>query len=107
VTPRTPTRRAFERRRILGGEAMDLATTAAWAHSLGISTDPTPPAVEGYEEPCRFTARHVAARALIVQGIVAVAANVEAEPAFIPWGKSLIPRDDDLHPLGKAAHPEG
>jgi hypothetical protein len=57
-------------------------TTAAWARSLGISTDPTPPIIDGYAEPCRFTARQIATRALVLQGVVAVAAGVDPEPVL-------------------------
>lgn len=54
-----------------------MLTIEEWAKSHGISTAQTPPAVEGYEEPCRFTARQIATRALILQGVVAVAAEVD------------------------------
>jgi hypothetical protein len=61
-----------------------LLTTETWAHSHGISTDPTPPAVAGHDEPCPFTARQVATRALILQGVVAVASEVDPEPV-VEW----------------------
>jgi hypothetical protein len=61
-----------------------MPTTKAWACSLGISTASIPPAVDGYEEPCSFTARQVAIRALILQGVVAVTAEVDPEPV-IEW----------------------
>ena len=63
---------------------MDQPTTEAWARSLNISTAPTPPAVSGYEEPCRFSAREIAIRAVILQGVVAVASEVDPEPV-IDW----------------------
>ncbi|VTS07570.1 DUF4272 domain-containing protein [Tuwongella immobilis] len=55
-------------------------TTEDWARSHDISTAPTPPAVEGYNEPCAFTARQIATRAVILQGIVAVASDIDPEP---------------------------
>jgi hypothetical protein len=54
------------------------------AISPRISTAPTPPAVEGYNEPCAFTARQIATRALILQGVVAVACEVDSEPV-VEW----------------------
>lgn len=59
-------------------------TTEQWAQALGISTAPTPPSVEGYEEPCPLTARQVATRTIILQGVVAVASGVDPEPV-IEW----------------------
>jgi Domain of unknown function (DUF4272) len=59
-------------------------TTEEWARSFDISPAPTPPAIEGYNEPCPFTARHIATRAVILQGVVAVASNVDPEPV-VQW----------------------
>ena len=59
-------------------------TTEEWARSFDISTAPTPPAIEGYNEPCPFTARHIATRAVILQGVVAVASDVDPEPV-VQW----------------------
>ncbi|HZY86280.1 MAG TPA: DUF4272 domain-containing protein [Gemmataceae bacterium] len=59
-------------------------TTEEWARSHGISTAPTPPAVKGYDEPCPFTARQIATRAVILQGVVAVASEVDPEPV-VEW----------------------
>jgi Domain of unknown function (DUF4272) len=59
---------------------MDRPTTEAWARSLNISTAPTPPAVEDYDEPCHFSAREIATRVLIIHGVVAVASGVDPEP---------------------------
>jgi hypothetical protein len=59
-------------------------TTEEWARSLGISTDPTPPTIEGYDEPCPFTARQVAIRTVVLQGVVAVAFEVDPDPV-IEW----------------------
>jgi hypothetical protein len=63
-------------------------TTEEWARSLGISTAPTPPVVEGYEERSPFTARQVATRAVILQGVVAVASGVDPEPVA-EWLRDL------------------
>ena len=46
-------------------------TTVEWAISLGISTAPIPPTVENYDEPCPFSARQIATRAVILQGVFA------------------------------------
>jgi hypothetical protein len=59
-------------------------TTEEWARSFGISTKPTPPKVKGYDEPCPFTARQVATRTVILQGVVAVASKVDPEPV-VEW----------------------
>lgn len=65
-------------------EHLPQATTDGWARALGISTDPTLPAIEGYDEPCTFTARQIATRAVILQGVVAVASEVDSDPV-IEW----------------------
>ncbi|HZL91185.1 MAG TPA: DUF4272 domain-containing protein [Pirellulaceae bacterium] len=59
-------------------------STEEWARSHGISTESTPPAVVGYDESCPFTARQIAARAVILQGVVAVASEVDPEPV-VEW----------------------
>ena len=59
-------------------------TTEEWARLYGISTAPTPPAVEDYDEPCPFTARQIATRAVILQGVVAVACSVDPNPV-VAW----------------------
>jgi hypothetical protein len=63
-------------------------TTEQWAESLGISTAPTPPCVEGCDEPCAFTARQIATRAVILQGVVAVASGVDPEPV-VQWFRDV------------------
>ncbi len=53
----------------------------------GISTAPTaptPPTVEDYDELCPITARQIATRAIILQGVVAVACEVDPEP-IVDW----------------------
>lgn len=59
-------------------------TTEDWARSLKVSVAATPPTVENYAEPCPRTARDIAVRTVILQGLVAVAAQVEPEP-IIEW----------------------
>lgn len=61
-----------------------MLSTEAWARSLGISVAPTPPAVEDYAKRCPRSARQIAVRALILQGVVAVAQDVEPEP-IVEW----------------------
>jgi hypothetical protein len=57
-----------------------MLSTEAWAESLGISADATPPTVDGYSEKCARSARQIAVRTLILQGVVAVASEVAPEP---------------------------
>ena len=59
-------------------------TTAEWAISLGISTAPPPLNVEDYDEPCPFSPRQIATRAVILQGVVAVACQVDPQPV-VEW----------------------
>jgi hypothetical protein len=59
-------------------------TAEQWARSFGISTAPTPPAVADYEEACPFTAREVATRAVVLQGVVAAACEVDPQP-IVEW----------------------
>jgi hypothetical protein len=59
-------------------------TTEQWARSFGISAAPTPPAIADYHDPCSFTARDVATRAVVLQGVVAAACQVDPEP-IIEW----------------------
>jgi hypothetical protein len=66
------------------GEPWQQPTTEEWARALGISTAQTLPAIEGYDEPCPFTARQIATRAVILQGIVAVASGIDPDPV-IEW----------------------
>ena len=57
-----------------------MLTCREWAESLGIATGPIPPAVPGDSEPCPRSARQIAVRTVILQGIVCVASDVEAGP---------------------------
>ena len=54
--------------------------TKTWVESYNISSDPTPQAVADYNEPCGLTAREIAIRTIILQGIVAVGAEVDPVP---------------------------
>jgi hypothetical protein len=65
-------------------EPLPQPTTEEWARALGISTALTLPAIEGYDEPCTYSARQIATRAVILQGVVAVASEVDPDPV-IDW----------------------
>src|SRR4051812_47937095 len=65
-------------------ETASMLSTKAWAKSHGIEVGPNPPAVEGYSKRCPRPARQIAIRSLILQGVVAVAAGVEATPV-VEW----------------------
>ena len=67
---------------------MKQTSTEEWARSFGISTAFTPPAIQEYTEPCPFTARQIAIRAVILQGVVAVACQVDPEPV-IEWYQDM------------------
>jgi hypothetical protein len=59
-------------------------STETWAKSLGVSVEGTPPTVEDYSKRCPRSSRQIAVRALILQGVVAVASEVDPEP-IIEW----------------------
>lgn len=59
-------------------------STEELARSFGIATEPTPAPVPDWDEPCLFTARQIATRAIILQGVVAVASDVNPEP-IMAW----------------------
>ncbi len=61
-----------------------MLTTEAWAKALGISVAPVPPPVADYSESCARSAREIAIRAVILQGVVAVACEVDSEP-ILEW----------------------
>ncbi len=61
-----------------------MMTTEKWAQALGISAASTPPEVEDYFDPCPRSASEIAARVIILQGVVAVAYEVEPEPV-VEW----------------------
>jgi uncharacterized protein DUF4272 len=66
------------------GDGQRRLTTERWAQALGISTAPTPPTVEEYDQPCPLAARQVATRAIILHGVVAVASGVDPKPV-VEW----------------------
>lgn len=68
----------------MNGGGIVVLTTKSWAESLGISVEDTPPTVEGYSKRCPRSARQIAVRAVILQGVVAAAMQVEPEP-IIEW----------------------
>lgn len=61
-----------------------MLTTKAWAKSLGISVEATPPAIKGYSARYPRSARQVAVRTVILQGVVAVGCEVDSDP-IIAW----------------------
>ncbi len=60
------------------------ATTGKWAESLRIKTAEVVPTVRGYSKPYARNASEVAKRAVVLQGVVAVAYNVAAAP-IVKW----------------------
>jgi hypothetical protein len=72
---------------------IDEVLTKAWVESHGISGELTLPAVADYNEPCGRTARQIAVRAVILQGVVAVGAQVD--PASVmDWFREQRVWDD-------------
>jgi Domain of unknown function (DUF4272) len=59
-------------------------TTEEWARASAVPTASVLPVIEGYEKACAFTARQIATRAIILQGVVAAASAVEPG-AIIRW----------------------
>lgn len=61
-----------------------MTTTSEWAAFHGVPTDDCPPPVPDYSAPRARTAREVAVRTLILQGVVAVGCDVPPGP-IIDW----------------------
>lgn len=61
-----------------------MATTEEWAQAHGISVEDTPPTVENYDEPYPRSAREIATRVVILQGVVAVTCDVDPAPV-VEW----------------------
>src|SRR5262245_44967084 len=61
-----------------------MRTTKTWVKSLGVSTELNLPAVIGYSKNCPRSPRQIAIRTLALQGVVAVACEVEPGPV-IEW----------------------
>jgi len=59
-------------------------TTEQWARRFGVSTSPTPPVIEACDEPCPLTAEETAVRAVVLQGVAAVAFGVDSGPV-VDW----------------------
>src|SRR5437588_12616422 len=85
-----------------------LVRTEEWAQAHGISVEDTPPTVENYAEPCPRSAREIATRAVILQGVVAVARDVATEPVVEwlreqgVWGR-VSPREQSFLLGGRVA----
>ena len=58
--------------------------TSEWVQVYRISAAPTPPEILEYDEPCGRTAQEIAIRAVILQGVVAVAAQVDSA-LIVDW----------------------
>jgi hypothetical protein len=58
--------------------------TKLWAESLKVSGDPDLTPVADFSKPYARTARQVAARAIVLQGVSAVAYEVEAQ-SIVEW----------------------
>jgi hypothetical protein len=61
-----------------------MVTTAEWAQAFGVSVEDAPPAIENYIEPWPRSAREIATRVVILQGVIAVAYEVDFEPV-VEW----------------------
>jgi Domain of unknown function (DUF4272) len=59
-------------------------TTEEWAQTHSVSVEDTAPAIEDYTEPYPRSAREIATRVVILQGVVAVAYEMDAEPV-VEW----------------------
>src|SRR5262245_22634073 len=61
-----------------------MTTTKRWAESLKVASKADLPPIPDYSEPYARAARDVAVRAVILQGVVAVDYEVDAQP-IIEW----------------------
>lgn len=61
-----------------------MSATKRWAESLQVASSAEVPPITGYTESFARSAREIAARALILQGVAAVAYQVEASP-IVDW----------------------
>jgi hypothetical protein len=64
-----------------------LLSTEAWARSHGISVKPNLPEIRGYNKPYARSAKKIAVRTVILQGVVAVGFHVDPKPV-IKWFKN-------------------
>ena len=85
-SPSTGGRGSLERvsrvRNLTGGRI--LGTTEEWAQAHGVPLEETPPVIANDTEPCPRSAREIATRVVILQGVVAVACGVDSEPV-VEW----------------------
>jgi hypothetical protein len=78
-----------------------MSTTNKWAESLKIKTADILPPVRGYSKPYARNASEVAARAIILQGVVAVVYGVPAAPV-VKWfraqrlWRNVTPQERDV-----------
>jgi uncharacterized protein DUF4272 len=63
-----------------------MLTTKEWAESLDVCSLEDVPAIADYSEKSARTSREIAIRSLILQGVVAVAADVDPAP-IVDWFK--------------------
>src|SRR5690242_14263306 len=61
-----------------------MSTTKAWAESLKVDSADNLSSVPGFSKTYARTAREIATRAVILQGVVAVAYEVPAQP-IVGW----------------------
>jgi hypothetical protein len=61
-----------------------MATTESWAKSLGISVEEVLPPIPDYAEPCPRSPRDIAVRTVVLQGVVAVAEQVDPQH-IVEW----------------------
>jgi hypothetical protein len=69
-------------RSLTGG--LFVVTTEEWAQARGVWAEDAPASVGDDTEPCPRSAREIATRAVILQGVVAVAFEVDSEPV-VEW----------------------
>jgi hypothetical protein len=63
-----------------------MSTTKEWAELLKVESDDDLVPVAGFSKVYARSARQIATRAIVLQGIIAIACNVEAEP-IVTWFK--------------------
>src|SRR5579859_5231069 len=61
-----------------------MISTLEWANSFGISGEPSPPPMVYSDDPFPHSAREIAVRAIILQGVVVVGFEVDPAP-IIDW----------------------
>ncbi|HEV3415810.1 MAG TPA: DUF4272 domain-containing protein, partial [Pirellulales bacterium] len=61
-----------------------MLSTKEWAAAHNISGDASLSSVKGYDEPCARSSHEIANRAIVLQGVAAVAHEVDPEPV-VDW----------------------